>query len=43
MNPIVQLLQLADMSNPEEREKVVAKMTQIEESRMDTVLQKAGE
>jgi hypothetical protein len=31
------------MSNPEEREKVVAKMTQIEESRMDTMLQKAGE
>lgn len=31
------------MSNPEEREKVVAKITQIEESRMDAVLQKAGE
>ena len=31
------------MSNPEEREKVVAKITKIEESRMDTVLQKAGE
>ena len=42
-NPIVQLLQSADMSNPEEREKVVAQMTQIEESRMDAVLEKAGE
>ena len=42
-NPIVQLLQSADMSNPEEREKVVAQMTQIEESRMDVVLEKAGE
>ena len=42
-NPIVQLLQSADMSNPEEREKVVAQMTQIEESRMDAVLEKAGQ
>lgn len=42
-NPIVQLLQSADMSNPEEREKIVAQMTQIEESRMDTVLEKAGQ
>ena len=42
-NEIVQLLQAADMSNPEEREKVVAQMTQIEENRMDAVLQKAGE
>ena len=42
-NPIVQLLQSADMSNPEEREKVVTQMTQIEESRMDAVLEKAGE
>jgi hypothetical protein len=42
-NLIVQLLQSADMSNPEEREKVVAQMTQIEESRMDAVLEKAGE
>jgi hypothetical protein len=42
-NPIVQLLQSADMSNPEEREKVVAQMTQIEESRMDAVLEKTGE
>jgi hypothetical protein len=42
-NPIVQLLQSADMSNPEKREQIVAKMTQIEESRMDAVLQKAGE
>jgi hypothetical protein len=42
-NPIVQLLQSADMSNPEEREKIVAKMTQIEESRMHTVLEKTGE
>jgi hypothetical protein len=42
-NSIIQLLQSADMSNPEEREKVVAKMTQIEENRMDAVLQKAGE
>jgi hypothetical protein len=31
------------MSNPEEREKVVAKMPQIEESRMDAVLEKTGE
>jgi subtilisin family serine protease len=31
------------MSNPEEREKVVAQMTQIEESRMDAVLEKAGQ
>ena len=31
------------MSNPEKREQIVAKMTQIEESRMDAVLQKAGE
>jgi hypothetical protein len=31
------------MSNPEEREQVVAQMTQIEENRMDAVLQKAGE
>jgi hypothetical protein len=31
------------MSTPEEREKVVAKMTQIEESRMHTVLEKTGE
>ena len=42
-NPIVQLLQSADMGNPEEREKVVAQMTQIEENRMDAVLEKAGE
>jgi hypothetical protein len=42
-NPIVQLLQSVDMSNPEEREKVVAQMTQIEENRMDAVLEKAGE
>jgi subtilisin family serine protease len=42
-NPIVQLLQSADMSNPEEREKVVAQMTQIEESRMDAVLEKADQ
>jgi hypothetical protein len=42
-NIVVQLLQSADMSNPEEREKVVAQMTQIEESRMDVVLEKAGE
>jgi hypothetical protein len=42
-NPIVQLLQSADMSNPEEREKVVTQMTQIEESRMDAVLEKAGQ
>jgi hypothetical protein len=31
------------MSNPEEREKVVAKITQIEEGRMDAALEKAGE
>jgi hypothetical protein len=31
------------MSNPEEREQVVAQMTQIEENRMDAVLEKAGE
>ena len=31
------------MSNPEERDKVVAQMTQIEESRMDAVLEKAGQ
>jgi hypothetical protein len=31
------------MSNPEEREKVVAQMTQIEENRMDAVLEKTGE
>jgi hypothetical protein len=31
------------MSNPKEREKVVAQMTQIEESRMDAALEKAGE
>ena len=42
-NLVVQLLQSADMSNPEEREKVVAQMTQIEESRMDAVLEKAGQ
>ena len=42
-NRIVLLLQSADMSNPEEREQVVDKMTQIEESRMDAVLEKAGE
>jgi hypothetical protein len=42
-NPIVQLLQSADMSNPEEREKVVAQMTQMEETRMDAVLEKAGQ
>lgn len=42
-NPIVQLLESADMSNPEERDKVVAEMTRIEESRMDAVLEKAGE
>ena len=42
-NPIVLLLQSADMSNPEEREKVVAEMTQVEESRMDAVLEKAGQ
>jgi hypothetical protein len=42
-NPIVQLLQSADMSNPEEREKVVAEMTRMEESRMDAVMEKAGQ
>ncbi|MFM8763349.1 MAG: S8 family serine peptidase [Spartobacteria bacterium] len=42
-NPIVQLLQSADMGNPEEREKVVAEMTRLEESRMDAVLEKAGQ
>jgi hypothetical protein len=42
-NPIVQLLQSADMSDPDAREPVVAQMTQIEENRMDTVLEKAGE
>ena len=40
---MILLLQSADMSNPEEREKVVAKITQIEESRMDAALEKAGE
>jgi len=42
-NPIVELLQSADMGNPEEREKVVAEMTRLEESRMDAVLEKAGQ
>ncbi|MEI8294711.1 MAG: S8 family serine peptidase [bacterium] len=42
-NPIVQLLQSSDLSNPDARAKVVAQMTRIEETRMDTVLQKAGE
>ena len=31
------------MSDPDAREPVVAQMTQIEENRMDTVLEKAGE
>jgi hypothetical protein len=42
-NLIVQLLQAADMSNPEERAKVVAQMTQIEETRMDSVLDRADQ
>ena len=40
-NEVVQLLQSADISNPEERQRVVAQMTQIEEARMDGVLEKA--
>ena len=40
---VVQLLQSTDMSNPQEREKVVARMSQIEEARMDSVLDKADQ
>ena len=42
-NEVVQLLQSTDMSNPQEREKVVARMSQIEEARMDSVLDKADQ
>jgi subtilisin family serine protease len=42
-NLIVELLQSTDMSNPEERQKVVSRMTEIEESRMDAVLEKADQ
>ena len=42
-NEVVQLLQSADISNPEERQRVVAQMTQIEEARMDSVLEKADQ
>ena len=42
-NEVVQLLQSTDMSNPQEREKVVARMAQIEEARMDSVLDKADQ
>jgi hypothetical protein len=42
-NELVQLLQSTDMSNPQEREKVVARMSQIEEARMDSVLDKADQ
>ena len=42
-NEVVQLLQSTDMSNPQEREKVVARMSQIEEGRMDSVLEKADQ
>ncbi len=40
---VVQLLQTADMSDPEARANIVAQMTQIEESRMDAVLDKADQ
>ena len=42
-NEVVELLQTTDMTNPEARQNLVARMTQIEESRMDAVLEKAGQ